>query len=121
MIFKEKIRIMRKELNITQQQIADILGIERSAYSYYETGKSQPPMEKLIMLSKIFNCTLDELTCNVSPEHKFKDEKSIYSNISFVSLSKDEKSLVISYRALSESNKKECMKQTQDLIRKDEA
>ena len=106
MTFREKLRLSRKQLNLTQFQIASTLGIDRSAYSYYETGKSQPPMDKILTLSKIFNCSIDELMCTETPKTSFSDSNSIYDGYQtspIASLPKDEQDLLIMYRAMPES------------------
>ena len=107
MTFHEKLRIMRKQLNLTQQQIANTLGIDRSAYSYYETGKSCPPMDKLAILTKMFNITSDELMCLPPPKGKPDDESSSYENYNPVNpiapLPKDEQELLLLYRSMPNS------------------
>lgn len=42
-------------MDLSQQQVADKLKIDRSAYTYYETGKVLPNISRLLQLSKIFN------------------------------------------------------------------
>lgn len=61
MILGANLRHLRKECMLTQKQVADMLKIDRSAYTYYETGKSQPSIENLLKLSKIFCVTVDSL------------------------------------------------------------
>ncbi len=55
MIVRERIKAARKECRLTQQQVADILGLDRSTYSYYELGHLKPSVEVLVKLSAIFN------------------------------------------------------------------
>ena len=121
MVFREKLKILRKQMNLTQQQIAVILGIDRSAYSYYETGKSVPPMDKMMILAKIFNCTLDELMCSPPPKPNLNDKSSIYDN-GFISnpiapLPKDEQDLLILYRSMSESMCSDVLKYMRNLLK----
>jgi len=56
MKFKDKLRKLRKNNNITQEQLADLIGVSRQAVSKWESGLSIPDMEKIIELCKIFNC-----------------------------------------------------------------
>lgn len=51
---------IRKSKNMSQQQVADILGINRSTYSYYEIGKSQLDIKTALALCEIFGLKLDE-------------------------------------------------------------
>ena len=50
-----------REMNhFTQQFVADKIGVTRSAYTYYETGKTQPSMEALQILQKLMNRPTEE-------------------------------------------------------------
>ena len=42
--FGKRCKILRQERGLTQQQVADALGISRSAYAYYEIGGSEPSL-----------------------------------------------------------------------------
>lgn len=57
----ENIRYARKQCCFTQQQVADFLGIKRSSYTYYETGRTQMPVELLAPLSILFGVSADWL------------------------------------------------------------
>ena len=61
MKFCDKLQKIRKENNITQEQLADRLNVSRQAVSKWESGLAYPDTEKLIQISKIFNTSLDEL------------------------------------------------------------
>ncbi len=62
--FPNNLKNLRIDNNLTQQGIADSLGISRSSYSSYETGVSEPNIEVLIKISNFFNCTIDDLLKN---------------------------------------------------------
>lgn len=57
----EKITIIRKENNLTQEQFAEMLNVSRQSVSKWELGTSFPDTEKLIRISKLFSCSLDYL------------------------------------------------------------
>ncbi len=76
MNFSEKLQKIRKENNITQEQLADKLNVSRQAVSKWESGTAYPDTEKLIQISKIFNISLDELINNRETE-KIKVDKKI--------------------------------------------
>ena len=59
--FGDHLRAIRKGNGYSQQQIADILNISRSTYTYYETGKSEPSQEKLKKFCEIFNVDYNTL------------------------------------------------------------
>lgn len=61
MTLGEKITIQRKELNYTQEQLADILGVSRQSISKWESDISCPETDKLIELGKLFDCSMDYL------------------------------------------------------------
>lgn len=56
----------RKKAKITQQQLADQLGMERSSYAYHELGYIQTPILTIIRIAKILNVELDSLICKES-------------------------------------------------------
>ncbi len=62
MKFSEKLQFLRKEHKLSQEQLADMLDVSRQAVSKWESGQTYPEMDKLIELSKIFKCSLDDLT-----------------------------------------------------------
>ena len=55
MKFCDKLQKIRKENNVTQEQLADKLNVSRQAVSKWESGTAYPDTEKLIQISKIFN------------------------------------------------------------------
>ncbi len=61
MELSEKIQKLRKEHNLTQEQLAEQLFVSRTAVSKWETGRGMPSMESLQMIARLFNITLDDL------------------------------------------------------------
>lgn len=61
MELNEKIQILRKNKNMSQEKLADKLNISRQAVQKWENGESLPDISNLIQLSNIFNITLDRL------------------------------------------------------------
>lgn len=57
----ERIYQLRKERNMTQQDLADKLGVSRQAVSRWEMGTARPEIESLVAMSRVFGMTLDEL------------------------------------------------------------
>lgn len=51
--FGERLRNLRKAKGYTQQDMARLLNISRSTYTYYETGKSQPGFQNLKKICEI--------------------------------------------------------------------
>lgn len=55
------LRNLRKERNLTQQQLSDILGIAQTTYAGYENNKHEPSLEILIKLADYYKVSLDYL------------------------------------------------------------
>ena len=66
----ERLRYLRKENNLSQQDIATILHIKQNTYSQYENGKRQLPIELLVALARFYKVSTDfilGLTDNEDP------------------------------------------------------
>ena len=55
------IQNLRKEMNMSQEEFADIFSVSKQAVQKWETGENKPDLEKLILISKRFNISLDYL------------------------------------------------------------
>ena len=55
------LKILREKANLTQQQLADKLKIDRSSIAKWETGYCFPRTSMLPQLAKILGCSVDEL------------------------------------------------------------
>lgn len=75
MALHERIYQLRKEKNMTQQDLADILGVSRQAVSRWEMGTARPDMDSLMGISQTFGVTLDELTTGQKAEPSPADSK----------------------------------------------
>lgn len=60
-MISERLKDLRKEFNVTQNKVANYIGVARATYTNYESGKKKPPYEQLIKLSKFFNVSTDYL------------------------------------------------------------
>lgn len=56
-----RIRELRQKKQLSQEELARLLKIDRSAVAKWETGTNLPRAEKLMMLAKLFGCSVDEL------------------------------------------------------------
>lgn len=57
----ERLRLLRKQNHMNQQDVAAPLHIDRSTYAYYETGTTQPPLSILVKLALLYDVTTDFL------------------------------------------------------------
>lgn len=61
MALAEKIQILRQEKGLSQEQLAERLGVSRQSVSKWETGQSRPDMDKLVVLAELFGVSADYL------------------------------------------------------------
>ncbi len=61
MYYYQRIRDVREDSDLSQQQVADLLNITRQQYQLYESGKREMPMHLFIVLAKHYNVSLDYL------------------------------------------------------------
>lgn len=63
-MLSEKIYALRRKNGLSQEQLAEKIGVSRQAISKWEGGLSTPELDKLKALSECFQVTIDELTEN---------------------------------------------------------
>ena len=110
MTLSQNLKKLRQNIGYTQQQVADALNIERSTYTYYETGKTTPDISTIIKLSKIFNVSYVDILENedinrnrvrdASSEQNMLQKNSIITGT--FDLTKKEKTLLACFRVLPE-------------------
>ena len=61
MSFRDNLQHLRATRNMTQEQLAMLLGVSRQSVTKWEAEKSYPEMDKLIKICQLFDCTLDDL------------------------------------------------------------
>ena len=61
MKLSDNLKRIRKDNNLSQEQLAEKLGVSRQAVSKWESGQSYPEMDKVLLICKLFNYNLDEL------------------------------------------------------------
>lgn len=59
--FNEKIQELRKQKGLTQEELAEILFVSRTAISKWESGRGYPNIDSLKAIAEFFNITIDEL------------------------------------------------------------
>lgn len=69
----EKIYTLRRRNGLSQEQLAEKLGVSRQAVSKWESGSATPELEKLLALSACFQITLDELVTEKPMEHSTEE------------------------------------------------
>jgi transcriptional regulator with XRE-family HTH domain len=64
MEFNEKLRELRKNKGLTQEELAEALFVSRTAISKWESGRGYPSIDSLKEISRFFSVTIDELICS---------------------------------------------------------
>lgn len=72
MNFAENLKTVRRNHNLSQEELAELLNVSRQAVSKWEQGAGYPEMEKMILLSQKLDVSLDYL---VYGENKFAEQK----------------------------------------------
>ena len=61
MKFEDNLRELRKRNGLSQEELAEKLGVSRQAVSKWENGSGYPELDKLMVLCDLFHCTMDAL------------------------------------------------------------
>lgn len=59
--FKDRLRQLRKEKNLTQKQLATLIGVKNSVISFYEVGDRIPSPEVIVKLATVLHVSSDYL------------------------------------------------------------
>lgn len=106
-MFAENLKKFRKLAGFRQDDVAKIIGLDRSAYAYYENGKTEPSISNLKKIANAFGVDVNTLVGFEVPEFipEFNSESFTYSASGIVdeeSLGKcnaDERYIIACYRA----------------------
>ena len=72
--FLEKIRGLREDNDLTQAQVAEILGTSQTMYARYERGANEMPIRHLISLCRLYNVSADYFL-DTAPKPKRRQTK----------------------------------------------
>ncbi len=70
----QRLQQLRKEKGLSQEELAERLGVSRQAVSKWESGQSVPDVEKIVAVSELFGVTTDWLLKGVEPAPEKKPE-----------------------------------------------
>ncbi len=62
MHYRERIRALREDNDLTQTQIAEILNVGQRTYADYELGKTRIPVKSLIKLARFYNVDMNYIS-----------------------------------------------------------
>ena len=109
MKYYRQLKVIRLENKLKQYQVADALGISRSTYCSYETGRRSIDLDMLVDLSKFYNLPIELFLKELKVDMICEDDSyERENNMKFLSqLSSDEIALIAKYRAMSKEDKRE--------------
>ena len=73
--FLEKLRGLREDNDLTQTQVAEILGTSQTMYARYERGANEMPIRHLVTLCKFYNVSADYFL-NTTPDKRKPSRKA---------------------------------------------
>ncbi len=124
-IFGTRLALLRASHGMSQEQVANVLNLSRSTYSYYESGKCAPSLDTLRALIRLFcpTCPNFLLLMDSHPMEEddlpkvLHDGEVIDENrpLPIDELTKDEKQILAFYRVFSEAQKKKLLSVCIDL------
>ena len=83
MKFGENLKLIRKSNKISQENLAEKLGVSRQSVSKWETGENYPSMTNILCLCDIFKCKINELVHEDFIDVNFLDEEIRMSVVKF--------------------------------------
>lgn len=113
MSIAETLKTLRIRHGLTQEQVAKVLNLTRSAYAYYEIGTSKPGYESVLRLARLYDVSTDIILSGSdlsSVSGHLKDDGGEFMRRSsdrdkyFGLLSADEQQLILRYRASADKS-----------------
>ncbi len=99
-------KLRKKNCKYSQLEMANMLNISRSTYTYYETGKSEPGQEKLKKLCEILNVDFNTLLSYNEPVEGESAVASTADNQDLLKLlTPSEEQLILAYRCMNSEEK----------------
>lgn len=117
--FSQRLRRIRKECGLTQKAVAELLGVDRSTYAYYETGKTSPDLNALSRLASLFRVSADLLLGRDFAFPELHDDRFLLEETAvrrFSELSESEQLLVLQFRVLSHEQREALFAQLQQCV-----
>ena len=81
MTIADRIQSLRKTKGISQEQLADKIGVSRQAISKWESEQSSPDLEKIILLSDYFEVTTDYILKGIEPKSDLSEKRKVDARI----------------------------------------
>ena len=72
--YTQRIRDLREDHDLKQENVARALGITQQQYQLYESGKRKIPIDKFMLLCEYYNVSADYLLCYTDEQHQLKKQ-----------------------------------------------
>lgn len=121
----KKLKQIRRSENVTQEKIAAALGIDRSTYSYYESGKTKISAALLIKFCNYFNIKMEDVLRQGepnTPNHVASSHHSDQNNPAetvkpiISTLSTFEKNIILNLRLMNDDDKAEVVRVIKEIV-----
>ena len=93
MEFAERLKTLRKQVKLTQAQIAEKLNISQQAYDSWERGVKKPTQENLVKIAQILNVSVDYLVGNSEEKSDELDNIELLFRMNSKGLTEEEKEI----------------------------
>lgn len=116
----KKLKQLRNSVHMTQDDVAELLNMNRTSFSKYENGAANPPLAVLRKLAKLYAVPIENLIHDDISEGAVHDADSYeltgdfdLESVSmfFSKLTREERMLVLKIRMLNDSDRNEILKQ----------
>lgn len=81
MTFAENLKMLRKQAGMSQEQLAEKIGVSRQAVTKWETGAGIPDIENIMAISTLFDISIDDLLSNESGSKKLPETDYLYESV----------------------------------------
>lgn len=94
-----KLKLLRNEFGISQQQLADVIGVSQQSVNKYENHSVEPDIDTMIKIADYFSVSVDYLIGRT-------EIKTIPGNFTKYDLTDEERNLIDKYRKINSKEKK---------------
>ena len=75
--FYQRLKDLKEDADLTQKQVADLIGVSMNHYGKYERGETDIPLEKAIILAKYYGVSLDYLAGLTNEKNPSSDKETL--------------------------------------------
>lgn len=76
-MFSERLKILRYEKGLTQEEIANEINTSRQTYANWEVGRAEPSIDMLLNLANYFEVSIDYICCNTDVKDKIYEDPEL--------------------------------------------